>query len=227
MRSDRTICFAMPLLAVWAALLLASGAASAQDAPPPQSQSVADAARQAREAKKNAAKPSKVISDDDIDNKNVKPGSEGLNVGAPPRSDSQPPNAAAVSAVEAADAAAAAAEKNPPVKPGDDPEIARAKEQVAEAAKELDLLQRGLALDRDSYYSKPDFASDKNGKAKLDAEQQQVSDKQQEVDRLKEHVAELEEARKRNKTASGESGSGSTGAEKPAESSAPPPQPQS
>ena len=227
MRSGRTICFATPLLAVWAAVLLASGAASAQDAPPPQSQSVADAARQAREAKKNAAKPSKVISDDDIDNKHVKPGSEGLNVGAPPKSDSEPPNAAAVSAVEAADAAAAAAEKNPPVKPGDDPQIARAKEQVAEAAKELDLLQRGLALDRDSYYSKPDFASDKDGKAKLDAEQQQVSDKQQEVDRLKEHLGELEEARKRKRTASGEAGdSGSTGAEKPAESSAPPTQPQ-
>jgi hypothetical protein len=210
----------VPVLAVCAARLV-PGASPAQEVPAQQSPSVADAARQAREAKKNAAKPSKVISDDDIDNKHVKPGAEGLNVGSPPQSDAQPPDPGAVSAVEAADAATAAAEKNPPVKPGDDLEIARAKEQVAEAAKDLDLLKRGLALDQDSYYSKPDFANDKDGKAKLDAEQQQVSDAQHVVDRRKAQVAELEEARRAKKGSSGATGSDASDSEKPADASTP------
>jgi hypothetical protein len=229
MRCDTTMRCAVPLLAVWGGLFLYSGVAGAQDATPPQNQSVADAARQARDAKKNAAKPSKVISDDDIDTK-LKPGAEGLNVGSQPKSDDQPPNAAAVAAVEATDAAAAAAEKNPPVKTGDDPEIARAKELVVEAAKQLDLLQRGLALDQDTYYSKPSFTDDKDGKAKLDAEQQQISDKQQEIDLLKARVTELEEARKSKKAASGEpAGSDASDAVKPAEqpASTPPTPPQS
>ena len=227
MRCDTTMRCVAPLLAVWGALFLYSGVAGAQDPPAPQNQSVADAARLAREAKKSAAKPTKVISDDDIDTK-LKPGAEGLNVGSPPESGAVSPAPAAVEAVEATDAAAAAAEKNPPVKPGDDPQIARAKEQVVEAAKQLDLLQRGFALDQDTYYSKPSYTDDKDGKAKLDAEKEQISDKQQEVDQLKARVAELEEARNRKKAASGEAaGSSGSDAEKPSEVPAATPPPQS
>jgi hypothetical protein len=47
-------------------------------------------------------------------------------------------------------------------------------------------------LDSDSYYSKTDFASDKEGQANLDAEAQQISDKKQAVDELKARVAELQ-----------------------------------
>ena len=219
MRCDRTVRRVMPLLAVLGTALVYSHATRAQEPPPPENQSVADAARQAREAKKNAAKASKVISDDDIDTKKVKPGAEGLNVGSQPKSDSQPPNPAAVSAAEAADQAAGSVEKNAERK-GDDPEIASAKAEVAEAAAQLDLLQRGLALDQDSYYSKPDYVNDKAGKSKLDAEQQQISDKQQEVDRRKARLAELQEARNRKKAAAG---SGSSDRAKPAEAIAPTP----
>ncbi|MGA2430229.1 MAG: hypothetical protein ABSH13_17140 [Candidatus Acidiferrum sp.] len=225
MRCDRTMQWVVPLLAAWGAVLLYSGVASAQDAQPPQDQSVADAARQAREAKKNAAKLAKVISDEDIDTK-LKPGAEGLNVGSQPTTDAQPPSAAAVAAVEATDAAAAAAEKNPPVKPGENPEIARAKEQVVEVAKELDLLQRGYALDQDTYYSKPDYTDDHDGQAKLDAEKQQIAEKQQELDQAKAHVAELEAAWKAAKAASGESAAAPE-AEKPAEAPASAAQPAS
>ena len=222
MRYDRTLRFGMPLMAVYAVLFVHCGAAHAQDTQAPQDQSVADAARQARAAKKNAAaKPAKVISDDDIDNKNIKPGAEGLNVGSPPTSNAVPPAPSAVAAVEAADAAAAAAEKNPPVTAGESRAIARAKERVLEVQKELDLLQRGFALDSDSYYSKPGFQDDKDGKAKLEAEQQQIGDKQQELDRVKADLAELEEAWNA-KHAAGESNS-SPEAEKPAEAPAPAP----
>jgi len=218
MRYDRTLRFGVALTAVCGALLFYAGAADSQEAQASQDQSVADAARQARAAKKNAAaKAAKVISDDDIDVKGVKPGAEGLNVGSAPRSDAVPPAPAAVAAVEARDAAAAAAEDNPPVKAGESPEIARAKEEVKEIEKQLNLLQRGFALDQDSYYSKPGYADDRGGKAKLDAEQQQINDKQQELDRAKAHLAELQEAWRAKK----HGGAGNAGgAEKPAEAPA-------
>jgi hypothetical protein len=217
MRYDRTLRFGVALIAVCGALLFYAEASYSQEGQAPQDQSVADAARQARAAKKNAAaKPAKVISDDDIDVKSVKPGAEGLNVGSAPRSDAVPPAPAAVAAVEARDAAAAAAEDNPTVKAGESPEIARAKEEVKEIEKQLDLLQRGFALDQDSYYSKPGYADDRDGKAKLDAEQQQINDKQQELDRAKAHLAELQEVWKAKK----HGGAGKAGdAEKPAETS--------
>jgi hypothetical protein len=215
MRYDRILRFGGALIAAGAALWSCAGAAYAQQAQAQQDQSVADAARQARAAKKNAAaKPARVISDEDIDVKSMKPGAEGLNVGSAPRSDAVPPSPAAVAAVEAADAAAAAAENNPQAKAGESPEIARAKQEVAELEKQLNLLQRGFALDQDSYYSKPDYAADRDGKAKLDAEQQHNRDKQQELDRAKARLAELKEAWKATK----HGGAGNAGeAEKPAE----------
>jgi hypothetical protein len=126
--------------------------------------------------------------------------------------------------VEATDAAAAAAEKNPPVKAGDDPEIARAKELVVEASAQLDLLKRSFALDQDTYFSRPSYTDDHQGKSKLDAEQSQIDDKQQEIDRLKAHVAELEDALK-NKRPAPAAGPAAPDADKPAEApAAAPPQ---
>jgi type I restriction-modification system DNA methylase subunit len=218
MRYNRIGRFGGAMIAAGAALLACAGAAYSQQAQAQQDQSVADAARQARAAKKNAAaKPAKVISDDDIDVRSVKPGAEGLHVGSEPRSGAVPPAPAAVAAMEATDAAAAAAETNPQVKVGESPEIASAKQEVAEVEKQLNLLQRGFALDQDSYYSKPDYAADRDGKAKLDAGQQQIRDKQQELDRAKARLAELNEAWKANKHA----GAGNAGeAVKPAEAPA-------
>jgi hypothetical protein len=181
--------------------LLPCAVAHPQDSQDQQTQSVADAARRAREQKKKIAKSAaKVITDDDLDIKNFKPGAEGLNVGAPPKLDTQPPSPAAVASAEAADQAAVGG-KESGAKAGEDPDIARLKERIAQAQKELDLLQRGLALDQDSYYSKPDYSNDKAGKAKLDAEQQQINEKQQELDGLKTRLAALLELQDRKKAA--------------------------
>jgi hypothetical protein len=79
---------AAPFIA--ACILVPCAAARPQDSQDQPTQSVADAARHAREQKKAAAKSSKVITDEDIDTKNLKPGAEGLNVGAPPKLDTHP-----------------------------------------------------------------------------------------------------------------------------------------
>jgi hypothetical protein len=199
MRFGNTWRLAVPFIA--ACILVPCAAALPQDSQDQQAQSVADAARHAREQKKTAAKSSKVITDEDIDTKNLKPGAEGLNVGAPPKLDTQPPSPAAVAAAEAADQAANSAAKEPAKKSGEDPAINGLKGQIAQASKELDLLQRELALDQDEYFSKPDYANDKAGKAKLDAQQRQINDKKEDLERLKTRLVALQELEGRKKSA--------------------------
>jgi hypothetical protein len=178
------------ILAAWVLFPLAACGRS-QEAP---GQSVADAARQARTEKKSAksssTRASKVITDDDLSSRS-KP-SDAVNVGAAPKLETQPPSKSAVAAVEAADQAA----ESGGAKKGEDPEITKAKEQVAKAAKELDLLQRELALDQDTFYSNADYAHDKAGQTKLADEQQQINAKQQELSELKAHLQELEARKK-------------------------------
>ena len=191
------------LLAVGVALPIAALAQS-QDAQSQQSgsqdSSVAEAARRSREKKKNPpnpAKSAKVITDDDLDKRNFPPGNEGLNVGSAPKLETQPPSAQAVAAAEAADAsteqqgAKDAAEQ--------DRQIARLKEQIADAEKDLDLGKRQLALDQDSYFSNPDYSHDVAGKAKLQDEKQQIDSKQQDIERLKTKLAALEELKSHRK----------------------------
>jgi hypothetical protein len=56
---------------------------------------------------------------------------------------------------------------------------------------EVDLVQRSLSLDQDAFYSKPDFSNDKDGKAKLDAEQADLKQKQDDLAQLKAKLAGL------------------------------------
>lgn len=165
-----------------------------QDSPSQQDSSVADAARRARERKQKAPKAGKVITDEDLPTKNASgpdtlntgvqstPGSESTNLGEAGKSD-----AAAQGAVDG-QAAGKEAGKG---QAEEDPEVARLKEQVAQEEKDLDLLKREFALDKEAYYSKADYASDTAGKDKLDSEQQQISDKQQDVQALKARLQEL------------------------------------
>src|SRR5207245_131677 len=73
---------------------------------------------------------------------------------------------------------------------------AREKEQQQDkqALSDLDLLQRKYRLDQDTFYSNTNNASDTAGKQKLDDEKQQISDKREEVERLKAKLADLQQA---------------------------------
>ncbi len=158
-------------------------------------ESIADAARRSREQAKSATKASKVITDDDLDKGNVKPGAQGLTVDAPATLQTQPPSAGAVAEAEVtpstpADPAATAA-------PTDDPEVAHVKEMIADHEKDADLGRRDLALQQDTFLSNPDHEHDAAGKAKIDALQQDINAKQQEIDGLKARLATLEQHKAR------------------------------
>ncbi len=185
-----TLRLTVPLVLA-ATLLPAAAFAQPQD-----SQSVAEAARRARAQKKNTEKPPKVITDETLD---VKKGdvqnatAEQPKMPGTPDTQAQPAaGAASVQGGAPSDASTAQPSKSAS-------EDARAalkervalKEKIKEAQSDLDLQQREYQLDQESYYSTPDYAKNSSGKEKLDAMKQQITDKQQELDKLKARLAAL------------------------------------
>ncbi len=175
-------------------------AAKPQDSQTQQGQSVADAARHSREQKKNAAKQARVIRNEDLDTEYFKAGQEGLNLSAPASLKTEARSAGAVAAAERA-ATSANKESRPKGKDAEEAaaenaEIARLKEQIAEAEEQLKWQQRELALDQDTVYSNPNYTDSRTGKAKLDAEQQRINERRQEIQGLKANLAALQERRK-------------------------------
>ena len=153
------------------------------------SQSVAEAARKAKEQKKAPAKEAKVITDDTI---HLRPAS--ADSGAPPAGTVVTTNPGAeaspqVGSSAPANASAPAADaKN---KEEQNAEVAKAKEMLAQVQNELDVLKRELALDSDNFFSNPDYSHDATGKAKLDDLQKMIGDKQVSVEDLKRQLTDL------------------------------------
>jgi hypothetical protein len=166
--------------------------------------SVADAARLNRETKKNLARQSRVISNEDLDLEYFKPGQEGLNLGA---SASETPSASLEAAAAVGDQVASTENESRPEGKGsdeaaaEDAKIAKLKKQIVDAEQDLDLQQRELALDQDTVYSNPNYTDSKTGKGKLDAEQKRILERQVEIDGLKAHLAALQELQKSRKQA--------------------------
>jgi len=157
--------------------------------------SVAEAARRAREQKKAASKPARTLTNDDL------PSLKAESLPAAGDAANADPAHADQGKTEAVQAAPAAA-----VEPVDDPQadknkrakleaaLRQAKAELVEAQGEFDVRKRQAALDSDTFYSKPDYASDDAGKSRLEAQAGQLSEKKSQVDALKAKVAALESA---------------------------------
>jgi hypothetical protein len=183
---SRLLISRLALAALLAATLLSTAAlAQSQD-----TQSVADAARRARDQKKPPAKPAKVITDEDI-----KP--------AVPAGTATPasPDAAAATATPASSASSTAAPASAPAAGSrsapdakdqkESKEVTELKAQIKKALDDLNLVLREQSLENDKFYSNTDYVHDTAGKAKLDELIQQAGDKQQVLDRLKAQLTEL------------------------------------
>jgi hypothetical protein len=158
---------------------------AAQDS---QNTSVAEAARRSREQKKATPKPAPIITDDTLTPAPTP--APGAATNAPTGQQSPVPAegvaapAGSTTPDENAPSAADVAEQKK--KDGE-----ALKQRVAAMQSEVDLVQRSLSLDQDAYYSKPDFSNDKDGKAKLDAEQADLKQKQDDLAQLKAKFAAL------------------------------------
>lgn len=181
----RSLLFRSLCAALLSTALLPAAFAQSQD-----SQSVAEAARRAREKKKNQAKPAKVITDETLD---VKKGDVQSAVAEEPKmpgaSDAQAQPASGTANTAAPSPAAQADEEKKLKK-----EISALKDQLKDALSDLELLQRENRLDQDAFYSQTNYSGDSAGKQKLDDEKQQISNKQEEITRLKAKLADLQKS---------------------------------
>ena len=176
----RSMPIRLAIVAVVAGMFLPIGFCQSQD-----SQSVAEAARKAREKKKDAAnKPAKVITDETLD---VKKGDVQSAVAEEPKIAGTPDTKSQTTPGVPANAVAKDDKKERLKK-----ELTDLKEQVKQSLMDLDLLQRENRLDQDAYYSQVNYGSDTAGKQKLDDEKQQISSKQDEVAKLKAKLADLQ-----------------------------------
>ena len=202
----------------WSWMILLTGAsllaASSLQARPQNdsNQSVAEAARKAKEQKKKSDKPVKTITDDDLAAQRAAAIARGE---VPPEPGAPPPDQAGQPETKPKEGAPSDATKAEEAAK-QDAELKRLKEELAVAERDLDLLKRDFALKSDQFYSKPDFSRDTAGKANLDAMQKQIADRQSEVDLLKTRIAALQELIARSKPA-GEKDKA------PGEANAPPP----
>lgn len=177
------------------------------------SQSVAEAARKAKERKKAAPKETHVITDDTLklrsasaDSNGAPPAGTVINT-TPVAATGDTPATDATAATASTSPAAASTEVAAAAKPADASTAAddqkkkaeaaaaaaKTKELLAQAQTQLDVLKRELALDSDSFFSNPDYAHDANGKTKLDDLKQLIGDKQTSVEELKRRLTELAE----------------------------------
>lgn len=179
------------LVAKWAPLILLLSspgltvAQQSQAQTPPaqdhQQDSLAAAARRAREAKKDQAKPAKVWDNESLASA---PGAISI-VGQPASSDdnSAPANAGKSTA------------GGPPATKNIASIEARlndAKANLQSLKVDLDLLQRKYSLDQQTYYGKPEYSSDKAGAAALADEKSQIGSKQQDISDAEKKVADLQ-----------------------------------
>ncbi len=174
---------------------------------------MAEAARRAKEQKKTAAKPAKVITNDSLPAapaQSSEPAAAETQSALSPNTATQAttsaesapatiaPTAAASSEAAAQSAGAPDTAATPvagqPVsaaqadKAQTNPQVAALKRQIADQQKQVELLMRLYALDQDAFLSNPDHAKDPQGKAKLDAQKEEIHTKVAEVARLKEKL---------------------------------------
>jgi len=147
---------------------------------------VADAARKARETKKDAPKPKKVYTDDDLKKSAPAPGA------APT---SAPGNAGGAADATAAQSVGDAAKTEDPN--GETAWRKRFKDhhdKIAKAEKEVDILGRELEKAQLEYYPDPQKAmTQQNSRAEINAISAKLEAKKKELDQLKQGLADLED----------------------------------
>lgn len=155
---------------VWVCLAGVPGMAIAQQ----KTQSPAEAARKAKEQQKQAAKAPVVWTNDNL------------------------PTAGTVNVVGQATASMADPQSAAdPVDPNPNRDevagdLSAAQKDLDSAKTDLDLAQREYKLDSDQFYSTPDYASNRQAQAKLDADKSQITAKQQAIDAAQKKVSDLQ-----------------------------------
>jgi hypothetical protein len=165
------------------AALLAAFATAVAPAQSADQDDVAAAARKAREQQKNAPKPKKIVTNDDIPSK-------------PTSSDTKP----ATTDTEGDGAAAAQSTATP--KDEDDPKkeaywhkkYSGTHNKLVQAEKDLDVLQRELNSDQVQYYNDPQKALvEQHNRSDINEKTSKVDAKKKEIESFKQQLSDLED----------------------------------
>lgn len=171
-------------VAVPALFLAGLSPAAQQDSTQQQTgDSLADAARKARESKKDAPKPKKVYTDDDVKKK------------APEAAAPAPDNAGGTAASTTPQVAG---DTNKTEDPNSEKawraRFGEQREKIAKAEKELDVLSRELEKAQLEYYPDPQKAmSEQNTRGDINGKTAKIEAKKKELDQLKQGLSDLED----------------------------------
>jgi hypothetical protein len=163
---------------------------------------VADAARKARQQKKEAPKPKKVYTNEDVSSA---PADSATSATATPATKAE--NAAKASQAEAAAASPATdtekTEKTAKTEKNDEAtwrkRFKEARDKLAVAEKELDILQREANKALTQYYSDPAKAmTEQQNRTYIKEHDAQITAKKQEVAQLKQQISDLEDDLRRS-----------------------------
>jgi hypothetical protein len=179
------------ILTILGFVLLAAIPATAQEQ---KEDSVAEAARKAREKKKQAAKATKVFTND-----NIPAGTGGGRVSVVGGAPAPPPESA--DKADKASAAGAAGEKDKAA-PNEEAEwrkrFADLRTKIRQAEKEIDVMQRELNLAQQQYYPDPNQAlREQLERKELGERRKKIEDKQAEIRQLQQQLADLEDELRR------------------------------
>jgi hypothetical protein len=169
---------------------------------------VADAARKAREQKKEATKPKKVYTNEDF-------GSSAGSSGGASQSSTANPGTPATSAAKQEANAQAGSDSTPSDATSSDKNAAggagkndeetwrkkfrEARGKLADAEKELDILQREAQKAQVQYYSDPQKAmSEQYSRKDINDKDTKIAAKKQEVEQLKQHISDMEDELRRS-----------------------------
>ena len=160
----------------------------------PQQESVAEAARKARQQKKKQAKPAKVITNDDI--ASVSGGVSVIGTAAAPAGEAPPSPEP-----EGTDKKAAGKPGQPEEEKGEAywrKRFAEARGKLRDAQKELDIMQRELNLKEMQYYPDPSKAlQEQYNRKEIEAYRQKIEAKRKEVEQLRKALSDLEDELRR------------------------------
>jgi chromosome segregation ATPase len=186
------------LIALLPVALLAAMPALAQQQTTQQSQtgdSLADAARKAREAKKTAPKAKKVFTDDDIASRAPAPTAQQAPAG---EKEAAPTGAAPAGTQAAAAKGAAAPKEDPNSESAWRKRFAQQREKISKAEQELDVLQREMQKTEVQYYPDPQKAMEQQYSRKdVNEKQAKIDAKKKEIEQLKQQLSDMEDALKK------------------------------
>src|SRR5882724_5330882 len=173
-----------------AALCLVGLSAAARQQDSSQQQTgdpVADAARKARESKKDAPKPKKVYTDDDLKRSTVEPAAASTSA---PVSGS----GAATKAGESTKTGDAAKDEDPNSEKAWRKRFQVQHDKISKAERELDVLTRELEKAQIEYYPDPQKAmTQQNSRADINEKQAKIDAKKKELEQLKQGLGDMED----------------------------------